>query len=324
MAQLHKKFTDSQVKELMERYLQKEVKRTYLQEILGIKKRRFCTLVRRYRQNPDKFSIQYKRKKNPRTLDQKTENNILKELRFEQKLIKNKDVPLKSYNYSFIKQHLETRFKQKVSLPTIIDRVKQHGFYLKRPKRKAHDREVLTNYAGELIQHDSSIHKWSPYAKEKWSLITSLDDFSRFMLYAILLKRETAWAHIMALQAIFLKYGLPFSFYVDCHSIFRFVQGRDSLWRKHYKLTDEADPQWKQVLKDCDVKVIYALSPQAKGKVERPYGWLQDHLVRICARNNISDITGAKRILAQEVYQYNYRRVHSATGEILFLDFKEL
>ena len=88
MAQLHKKFTDSQVKELMERYLRKEVKRTYLQEILGIKKRRFCTLVRRYRQNPDKFSIQYKRKKNPRTLDQKTENNILKELKFEQNLLK--------------------------------------------------------------------------------------------------------------------------------------------------------------------------------------------------------------------------------------------
>jgi len=168
---------------------------------------------------------------------------------------------------------METRFKQKVSLPTIIDRTKQHGFYLKRPKRKTHDREILTNYAGELIQHDSSIHKWSPYAKEKWSLITSLDDFSCFMLYAILLKRETAWAHIMALQAIFLKYGLPFFFYVDCHSIFRFVQGRDSLWRKDYKLTDEADPQWKQVLKDCNVKVIYALSPQAKGKVERPYGW---------------------------------------------------
>ncbi|OPX29649.1 MAG: hypothetical protein B1H08_03410 [Candidatus Omnitrophica bacterium 4484_171] len=255
MAQLHKKFTDSQVKELMERYLRKEVKRTYLQEILGIKKRRFCTLVRRYRQNPDKFSIQYKRKKNPRSLDQKADNNILRELRFEQKLIKNKDIPLKSYNYSFIKQHLETRFKQKVFLPTIIDRAKQHGFYLKRPKRKTHDREVLTNYAGELIQHGSSIHKWSPYAKGKWSLITSPDDFSRFMLYAILLKRETARAHIMALQAIFLKYGLPFSFYLDCHSIFRFVQGRDSLWRKHYKLTDEADPQRR--LKSIFILPVY-------------------------------------------------------------------
>lgn len=322
MAQIHKKFTDDQLKNLLNRYIHKELPRKYLLEVLGIKKSRFALLLKQYKKNPQKFTIQYHRKRNPHTLDQKVENNILKELKFEQKLIKNKDIPLRSYNYSFIKDRLENKFKQKISLPTIIDRAKQHGFYLKKPKRKAHDREVLTNYAGELIQHDSSIHKWSPYAKEKWSLVTSLDDFSRFMLYAILLKRETAWAHIIALQTIFLKYGLPFSFYVDCHSIFRFVQGRDSIWRKHLKLTDEADPQWKQVLNDCNVKVIYALSPQAKGKVERPYGWLQDHLVRICARNNISDITAAKRILAQEVYQYNYRRVHSTTGEVPFFRFQ--
>ena len=51
-------------------------------------------------------------------------------------------------------------------------------------------------------------------------------------------------------------------------------KGRDSFWRNHYKITDEADPQWKQVLDDLGVKLIYALSPQAKGKIERPYGWL--------------------------------------------------
>ena len=56
----------------------------------------------------------------------------------------------------------------------------------------------------------------------------------------------------------------------------RFVRGRDSLWYKHHLLTDETTPQWKQVLQDCNVKVTYALSPQAKGKMERPYGWLQD------------------------------------------------
>jgi len=50
------------------------------------------------------------------------------------------------------------------------------------------------------------------------------------------------------------------------------VQGRDSFWRNHYKLTDEANPQWKQVLDDCRVKVTYGLSPQAKGKIKRPFG----------------------------------------------------
>jgi hypothetical protein len=319
MAQLHKKFTDEQIKELIDRYLNKEIERTYIQEILGIKKRRFFILVKEYRENPKAFSIQYIRSIKTRKIPQSAERNIIKELKIEKKLIQDKNVPLKYYNYSYIKDRLEKKYKQKVSLPTIINRAKQNDFYLKKPKRTVHDREVLTNYTGEIIQHDSSHHKWSPYAKEKWYLITSLDDFSRYLLYAKLLKKETSWAHICALQTVLLKHGFPFSYYVDCHSIFRFVQGRDSLWRKHHKLTDEADPQWKQVLNDCNVKITYALSPQAKGKIERPYGWLQDRLIRTCARETITDIREAQRVLNQEVYRYNNRQVHSTTQEIPYM-----
>jgi len=83
---------------------------------------------------------------------------------------------------------------------------------------------------------------------------TSIDDYSRLILYACLVERETTWEHILALEAVLLKYGFPLAYYVDSHSIFRFVQGRDSFWRNHYKLTDEANPQWKQVLDDCRVK----------------------------------------------------------------------
>jgi len=114
----------------------------------------------------------------------------------------------------------------------------------------------LTSYAGEMIQHDSSVHLWAPLSKEKWYLITSLDDYSRFILYARLHKKETTWAHIKALESVFLRYGLPYIYYVDCHRIFRFVQGRYSVWRKHYRLTDEAVPQWKQVLEEIGVKVV--------------------------------------------------------------------
>jgi hypothetical protein len=210
-----------------------------------------------------------------------------------------------------------------VSLSTIIDRAKKNGFYVKRkPKKDPHDREVLTKYVGEIIQHDSSHHLWSPPAKEKWYLITSLDDFSRFILYATLVRKETSWAHILALQTVVLKHGTPFLYYVDSHSIFRFVQGRDSLWRKHYTLTDEADPQWKQVMNDCNIKVTYALSPQARGKIERPYGWLQDRLVRTCVREDVTDIRDAQRVLAHEVARYNYRQVHSTTQEVPYFRFQ--
>jgi hypothetical protein len=91
---------------------------------------------------------------------------------------------------------------------------------------------------GELIQHDSSHHRWSPLAKDKWYLITSINDYSWFMLYTKLVKSETSWTHIQALEEVALKYGLAYSYYVDCHSTFRFIQGRDSLWRKHYIITD--------------------------------------------------------------------------------------
>ncbi len=322
MTQLHKRITDAQVKELLRRYLRKEVERKYIQEILLIGKRRFFSLIKQYRENPEGFSIQYSRRAKTRVISGSIEKNIIKELTIEKRLIQDKSVPLKSYNYSYIKDLLEKKYNQKVSLPTIIDRAKKNDFYLKKPKRTIHDREVLTHYVGELIQHDSSYHLWSPPAKEKWYLVTSLDDFSRFMLYATLIKKETSWAHILALETVILHYGLPYSYYVDSHRIFRFVQGRDSLWRRHHKLTDEASPQWKQVLDDCNVKVIHSLSPQARGKIERPYGWLQDRIIRTCVRENVTDIRQAQEVLDQELYRYNYRQVHSTTGEVPYFRFQ--
>jgi hypothetical protein len=323
MSQMHKRFTPDQVKELLERYSNKEIQRKYLQEILGIKKRRFFSLLKEFKKNPQQFTIRSQRTTPPRSISPDIEQNILKELTLDKKIIQNKENPLRSYNYSYIRNLLKTKYHQKVSLPTIIDRAKKHGFYLKKPKRSIHDREVLTHYLGELIQHDSSYHLWAPAAQEKWYLITSLDDHSRFILYAALVKKETSWTHIQALQTVILRYGLPLAYYVDSHSIFRFVRGRDSLWYQHHLQTDETTPQWKQVLQECNVKVIHSLSPQARGKIERPYGWLQDHLIRTCVREDIADIKPAQQVLGQEVHQYNYHQVHSTTQEIPYLRFQK-
>ncbi len=277
--QIHKKFTNDQVKDLMQRYIKSAIKRQHVQTILNIGKSRFFCLLKAYRQEPANFTIAYQRTKPTRSIDPGVDKNILKELKTTKQFIDNKDIPIRSYNYSFIRNDLARRYHQDVSLNTIISRAKEHGYYIPCSKKKAaHDREVITNNIGELIQHDSSLHLWSPYAKEKWWLITS--------------------------------------------SIFRFVRGRDELHYKHHKMTDEAIPQWKQVLEDCRVKVIHALSPQAKGKVERPYGWIQDHIVRICARENIKTIAPANQVLLREVHEYNFKRVHSTTDEIPYLRYQ--
>ena len=87
-----------------------------------------------------------------------------------------------------------------------------------------------------------------------------------------------------------MTYGCPLKYYPDQHSIFRYVKDRDKNrpWNTYAKFTDDVDPQWKKVLIDCNISVIYALSPQAKGKVERPYRWLQDRIVRTAAREKIN------------------------------------
>jgi hypothetical protein len=315
--QIHTKFTTEQVKELMQKYLDGGVERKYLQEVLGIKKAMFFRVLKAYRDNPKGFSVDYKRSKPTRGVDQSIKDNIAKELAIDKKAIQNKNIPLYKYNYSYVQKRLETKYKQSVSLNTIIQYAKDNDFYLaKRPAPKAHDREVLTTHAGELIQHDASYHMWAPDSGAKWCLITSLDDHSRFMLYAKLVEKESTIAHIQALQSVVTKYGVPLAYYTDCHSIFRYVKGRDQRHKIYEKFTDDVDPQWKQVTKECNIKPIYALSPQAKGKVERPYGWLQDHLIRTCIRENVKDIAHANRILNWERDRYNYKQVHSTTREI--------
>jgi len=220
MFQLHKRFTSDQVKELLERYSKNEIERKYIQEILGISRRRFFMLLKEYKENPQLFTIEYRRTTPSRSISPNIEQNILKELAIEKKLIEDKEIPLRSYNYSYIKNRLDKTYHQRVSLNTIIDRAKKQGFYLKKPQKTVHDREVLTHYVGELIQHDASYHLSYRPAREKWYLITSLDDYSRLLLYAVLVKTETSWTHILALQSVILRYGLPYAYYVDSHRIF--------------------------------------------------------------------------------------------------------
>jgi hypothetical protein len=107
MVQIHKKFTDSQVKDLIERYLDKKIERKYLQEILGIKKRRFFALVKELKNDPENFSIQYSRNTPTRKISKDIEKSIIKELKIKKDLIENKEILIKYYNYRYIKDPLK-------------------------------------------------------------------------------------------------------------------------------------------------------------------------------------------------------------------------
>jgi hypothetical protein len=319
MDQIHKRFSVEQVKVLLQSYLQGTLSRAEVEEVLQVNKTRFFCLLKAYRRDPGAFSITYERA-TPSRLSAEVEAVLAAELLREKALVEDPELPISNYNYLA----MQDRLKKKgilVSATTITKRAKELGCYLPHRKHKVHDREVITTAIGALVQHDASTHRWSPFSEEKWTLITSLDDYSRKLLYADFVLQESSWTHIQAAQAVLKAYGLPVSYYVDNLRVFRFVQNRDAVWRKHILVTDDIDPQWRQVMRLMGVDVTYALSPQAKGKIERPYRWLQDRIVRTCALEKLTSLEEVRGVLRDEVDRYNNHQVHSTTGEIPGLRF---
>ena len=168
MDQIHKRFTAEQVKVLLKGYYQRILDRAAVEEILGIGKTRFFALLRQYRHDPGRLCLGYQRE-TPTRISARVEKN----------LIDDSILPIITYNYSAIRDRLTTR-DIKVALSIIIDRAKGLDCYQPHPRKKAHDREVLTIAIGALIQHNASHHRWIPYAAERQVLITSLDDTGRF------------------------------------------------------------------------------------------------------------------------------------------------
>jgi len=314
MTQVHKRFTDDQVRILLRGYCQGLLTRAAVQDMLTIGKSSFFALLNAYRRDPRGFSVAYHRA-TPAKLSAAVEAEISEALWREKELVEDKRLPISGYNYSAVRDRLAKKGIQ-VSLTTIIDRAKRLDCYRARAKRTVHDRQVLTAAIGALIQHDGSTHQWSPLAQEKWVLITSIDDFSRMLLFGDFFSDESTWAHIQAARILIQTYGVPLRYYVDSLRVFRFVQGRDSFWRKHVLETDDVDTQWSKMMRILGVQVNHALSPQAKGKIERPYRWLQDRIVRTCALEHISTIHDARSVLQDELDRYNKHQVHSTTKEI--------
>jgi len=180
MVQIHKRFTTEQVRVLLKGYCQGTLDRPAIEEILEISKTRFFTLLNQYRHDPDEFSLTYRRT-TPIRIPPSAEKEIELALNLEKGLIDDPSLPITTYKYSAIRDRL-AKHGVMVSSPTIIDRAKGLGCYQLHPRKKAHDREVVTTAIGTLIQHHASHDRWSPYAEERWLLITSLDDFSRRLL----------------------------------------------------------------------------------------------------------------------------------------------
>lgn len=126
--QIHKQFSNEEVQGVLEKYEEKIFSLDECLRYLRVKRSRFFVLLKKYRQDPDGFSIEFKRDKPPRGIGPKIEKKIIGELEKEAALIADKRNTVNNFNYSYVKNILETKHKAIVSLPTIISLAKKTGF----------------------------------------------------------------------------------------------------------------------------------------------------------------------------------------------------
>lgn len=172
-----------------------------------------------------------------------------------------------------------------------------------KPKRRrdsrCHSRRLRRSRYGELIQIDGSPHDWLEGRGPRLCLINFIDDATSRIQYARFVKAETTEEYMRGVQVYAQRYGLPLSFYSDKHSIFR-INVQDARERGEYT-------QLGQALRRLDVELICAHSPQAKGRVERSFGVLQDRLVKEMRLKGIDNLEEANRFLEAYLRVYNQK-----------------
>ena len=146
---------------------------------------------------------------------------------------------------------------------------------------------------GAMVQLDGSHHDWFEGRGPKCVLMVMVDDATNEM-HARFFAEETTRASYDVLEGWVRKHGLPGSLYVDRDSIYR-CEGEASIAEQ---LAGKApQTQFGRAMEQLGVELILANSPQAKGRVERMNGTLQDRLVKEMRLAGISDLESANRFL---------------------------
>jgi hypothetical protein len=180
--------------------------------------------------------------------------------------------------------HLAEKLKEKekigLSRPTVRTILRQAGIAAvrKRGVKRHYKRRERKAQEGALLLWDGSPHHWFGEQHDPCNLTVVIDDASGTLLSGVFTAEEDAQSYLICLKEILLDKGIPLSLYMDRHGIFR---RNDDHWSLEEQLAGEQTPtQIGQALRELGIKPIFALSPQAKNRVERLFNTLQDRLVQ--------------------------------------------
>jgi len=270
---------------IMKQLKSKKLKQREASETLSLSLRHTQRLIRSYKEEGAQGLISKKRgKTNSRKMPLRKRTKIVATIRE------------KYYDFgpTFASEKLREIEKLSVSREMVRKLMIEEGLWKakKKKEKKVHQRRTRRSQEGELVQADGSYHDWFEGRAPKCCFIQFVDDATSKILYAKFCDWESKDNYFACLEGYLKKHGKPQELYVDKHSVFRVT--RENLKK------GEGVTAFHKALKTLGINLICANSPQAKGRVERKNGVLQDRLIKEMRLEKISSIAEGNRYLEEE------------------------
>ena len=151
---------------------------------------------------------------------------------------------------------------------------------------------------GMLIQMDGSHHPWLGDQAPPFALLIAVDDATGAVVDALFCEQEDSRNYFLLIQGLVQRLGVPVALYTDRHAVFRHTPGSGSAG---------TPTQFGRAMAELGIQMIFALSPQAKGRVERAAGTFQDRLITEHRLAGATTIEQAKAVLKQFLPRFNRR-----------------
>ncbi len=181
------------------------------------------------------------------------------------------------------------------------------GMAPKRRRRAPKHRKRRERMAQEglMVLWDGSPHRWFGPDRPPCCLMAAIDDATGKLLVARFFPFEGSSGYLWLLRELVKRYGVPLVMYHDRHGA---LHRNDSHWSLEEQLAGRQDPtQVGLALEALGIESIAALSPQAKGRIERLFGTLQDRLIAELRFEGVQSIDAANRFLKTFIQRFNRR-----------------
>ena len=151
---------------------------------------------------------------------------------------------------------------------------------------------------GMLIQMDGSYHPWLGDQAPPFTLLIAVDDATGQVVSAWFCEHEDARSYFLLIRALVEHRGVPVALYTDRHAVFKHTPGPG---------LPAGPTQFSRAMDEMGTQMIFAQSPQAKGRVERTGGTFQDRLVAELRLAGATTLEQARAVLDEFVPRFNRR-----------------